>query len=274
MKIDGHHHFWNPERGDYGWMEQSGMEPLRRTFLPIDFEAYRKAFAIDKTVLVQAAPTNAETEYLLGLADTTEFVAKVVGWIDFENRDDLRQLQRLAKHAKFSGVRPMIQDIADPEWMHRADVAWAYDAIIDLDLSFDALGFPLHIDGFQRLFERYPTMRVVIDHAMKPRIRDSAYESWAAGMSALATTTPAFCKLSGLATEAQQNWSTESLAPYIRHIIDRFGPARVMWGSDWPVLNLNGTYQKWHETAQKMIAPAETALIFGETAKKFYRIND
>lgn len=121
----------------------------------------------------------AETEYMLGIAGTTDFIAKVVGWIDFENREDVKHLQRLAKHHKFSGVRLMIQDIADPNWMHRPSVQWAYDAIIDLDLTFDALGFPLHIEEFQRLFDRYPKMRSVINHCMKPKIRVKAFEDWA-----------------------------------------------------------------------------------------------
>lgn len=272
MKIDAHHHYWNPARGDYGWMEGAGLEKLRRPFLPLDFAPHLHALGINRTVLVQAAPTVQETEYLLGIADTTDTVAKVVGWVDFENRDDLKHLQRWAKHPKFAGVRPMIQDIGDQEWMHRADVRWAYDAIIDLDLTFDALGYPLHIEGFQRLFERYPTMRTVVDHSLKPRIRDAAFETWAEGLARLAATSPVFCKLSGLVTEAQPEWTIETLRPYARHVIDSFGPARVMWGSDWPVLELNGTYQNWHDAAEKIIAPEEREQIFGTTAAGFYRI--
>ena len=109
MKIDAHHHFWSPARGDYGWMSGAGLEHLRKPFLPPDLAPHLKAFGIERTVLVQAAPTVNETEYMLGVADATDFVAKVVGWIDFENRDDLKHLQRLANHPKFSGVRPMIQ---------------------------------------------------------------------------------------------------------------------------------------------------------------------
>ena len=272
MKIDAHHHFWSPPRGDYGWMDGAGLEHLRKPFLPSDLEPHLKAFGIERTVLVQAAPTVNETEYMLGVADATDFVAKVVGWIDFENTDDLKHLQRLANHPKFSGVRPMIQDLPDPEWMHRKDVAWAFDAIIDLDLTFDALGFPIHIEPFQRLFDRYPSMRTVIDHCMKPRIRDAGFVGWADGMQKLAHTTPAFCKLSGLATEAKPGWSTEILAPYMSHVIKSFGASRVMWGSDWPVLELNGTYPSWHEAAQTSVENSEQDKVFGTTAAKFYRI--
>ncbi len=272
MKIDSHQHFWSPTRGDYGWMGGAGLEHLRRPFLPPDLQPHLKTFGIDCTVLVQAAPTVNETEYMLGVADATDFIAKVVGWIDFENRDDVKHLQRLANHPKFSGVRPMIQDLPDPEWMHRKDVAWAFDAIIDLDLTFDALGFPIHIEPFQRLFDRYPSMRIVIDHCMKPRIRDAAFADWATGLHKLAETTPVFCKLSGLATEAKLGWTTEILAPYARHIIKSFGPSRVMWGSDWPVLELNGSYPSWHDAAQACVENTESDQIFGATAAQFYRI--
>jgi L-fuconolactonase len=272
MKIDAHQHFWNPARGDYGWMNGVGLEHLRRAILPVDFEPHRKSFGIDRTVLVQAAPTVNETEYLLGLADATDFIAKVVGWINFENGDDLRHLQRLAKHPKFSGVRPMIQDLADSQWMHRKDVQWAFDATIDLDLTFDALGFPLHIEPFQRLFDRYPNMRMVIDHCMKPNIRDDEFDVWAKGMAKLANSTNAFCKLSGLATEAAAGWTVETLKPYAQHILKCFGVNRVMWGSDWPVLELNGTYGAWHDDAVELISARDHVAIFGGTAQAFYRI--
>ena len=272
MKIDAHHHFWSPARGDYGWMSGAGLEHLRKPFLPPDLAPHLKAFGIERTVLVQAAPTVNETEYMLGVADATDFVAKVVGWIDFENRDDVKHLQRLANHPKFVGVRPMIQDLPDPEWMHRKNVVWAFDAIIDLDLTFDALGFPIHIAPFQRLFDRYPALRTVIDHCMKPRIRDAEFADWATGMHKLAETTPAFCKLSGLATEAMPGWTAEVLAPYARHVIKSFGASRVMWGSDWPVLEMNGSYPLWHNTAQLYVESAEKDQIFGATAAQFYRI--
>jgi L-fuconolactonase len=273
MMIDAHQHFWNPARGDYFWMTAEAAAPIRRAILPKDFEAIRKQHGIGKTVLVQAAPTTAETEYMLGIADTTDFVAKVVGWIDFENRDDLKQLERLACHPKFSGVRPMIQDLPDKDWMHRADVQWAYDAIIDLDLTFDALGFPIHAENFLRLFDLYPKMRVVVDHCLKPQIRDNAYQDWARDIARIARETHAFCKLSGIATEAMSGWSVETLKPYAQHVIDVFGPARVMWGSDWPVLELNGSYDAWREAALQIVAADESAQVFGATAQSFYRIN-
>ncbi len=275
MKIDSHQHFWNPNRGDHGWMENEGARPLRRTIMPKDLLPHLKAHGIDKTVLVQAAPTVNETEFMLGIADATDFVAKVVGWVDFENRDDLKHLARLKNHPKFAGVRPMIQDLPDPDWMHRKDVQWAFAAIVDLDLTFDALGFPIHLDPFRRLFDTYPKMRTVIDHCMKPVIREDQYDPWASKMAAIARYTPVFCKLSGIATEARPGWTTDTLKPYAQHVISSFGADRVMWGSDWPVLELNGSYASWHDTAQSIIGQREeSAKIFGATAAKFYQIGE
>jgi L-fuconolactonase len=275
LRIDCHQHFWAPARGDYGWMESSDeLAPIRRDFLPADFDSYRAKYEIDRTVLVQAAPTIEETEYMLGLADATPWIAKVVGWIDFEDTSHRRHLERFARHAKFAGVRPMIQDIADVDWMLRPDVQWAYAALSALDLTFDALGVPRHLDNFQRLFDRHPRMRVVIDHGMKPEIRADGFDSWAAGMAAIADKTSVLCKLSGLATEATADWDVATLRPYAEHIINSFGPARVMWGSDWPVVNLAGGYARWREAAEEVVGTGpDRARIFGGTAAEFYRIS-
>jgi L-fuconolactonase len=273
MIIDSHQHFWSPARGDYFWMEGPGAAPIRRDIHPKDLLPHLSQHGIDRTVLVQAAPTVEETEYMLGLADATDFVAKVVGWVDFENPDDRKHLERLAKHRKFAGVRPMIQDLPDVHWMHRPDVQWAYQAIMDLDLTFDALGYPIHLDAFARLFDKYPKMRTVIDHCMKPVIRDGAFDDWARKIEAIARSTPVFCKLSGLATEARAGWTAETLRPYAEHIVNAFGPERVMWGSDWPVLDLNGSYGSWRAATLDIISShAGRDAILGGTAQRFYRI--
>jgi len=274
MIIDAHHHFWNPARGDYFWMVGEAMAPITRRIGPKELAPHLAAAGVSKTVLVQAAPTVAETEYMLGLADATDHVAKVVGWVDFENLADLREMARLAKHPKFSGVRPMIQDLPDPEWMHRKDVAWAFDAIVDLGLTFDALGFPIHLDPFLRLFERYPSLRIVIDHCMKPEIRNRLFEPWAQKIEVIAKQTQVFCKLSGLISEAANDWNVETLRPYVAHVLRCFGPQRLMWGSDWPVLELNGDYETWLKVAQSIIPVQDQGDVFGRTAQKFYSISD
>ena len=231
-------------------------------------------------MLVQAAPTVCETEYLLGLADATPFIKGVVGWINFEDRKDLEHLKRLAAHPKFFGVRPMIQDIPDVNWMLRDDIQWAYEAVMELDLTFDALGFPQHFANFHSLVKRYPDMRVVYDHCMKPQIRDQrtgkeAYTEWADNMTRLAEDTSGYCKLSGLITEADAGWSLEDLRPFTDHVLQVFGANRVMWGSDWPVCRLESEYEDWFDAALQLTAHLsndERDEIFGGSACRFYRI--
>ena len=277
MRIDAHQHYWEPRRGDYEWMPE-GDPVLDRRYGPADLAPALARHGIARTVVVQGAATVEETEYMLGIADATETVAAVVGWVDFEKPDHRRHLERLARHPKLAGIRPMIQDIPDVDWMLRADVQWAYRAVIDLDLTFDALGFPPHLDNFLTIFGRYPDLRVVIDHCMKPRIRDhsaGAFDVWAGRMSRFANETGAFCKLSGLVTEANEDWTAEDLRPYAEHVLSAFGPERVMWGSDWPVCRLRASYDAWYETAAALTAHLDEAAreaIFGGTAARFYRL--
>lgn len=279
MKIDAHHHLWQPLRGDYDWMPQDNAT-LNRPYAPADLAPQISAKGIEGTVLIQAAASVQETEYMLGLADATPFIKGVVGWVDFEDPSHLAHLTRLAQHPKFLGVRPMIQDIADANWMLRQDIEWAYRALLDLDLSFDALGFPRHLENFATLMARYPDLRVVYDHCMKPQIRDQragkdAFSAWADGMTKLAEETTGWCKLSGLVTEADAGWTPDDLGPFADHVIAAFGPDRVMWGSDWPVCRLEAEYDIWFETAQALTADLsarDQAKIFGGTAARFYRL--
>lgn len=276
VMVDAHHHFWNPARGDYGWMPPD--DPvLSRSYGPADLAADLHATGVQQTILVQAAPTTEETEYLLGIADATPHVAGVVGWIDFEDSSQRKTLERLANHPKFKGVRPMIQDLPDNTWMLRDDIQWAYKAIVELDLTFDCLGFPCHIPHFLTLLQRYPDMRAVLDHCLKPQLRDQtpgSLRDWQDGMSALAGT-GTFLKLSGLVTEADKTVETEALRPYTDHALAAFGPGRVMWGSDWPVVRLRAEYRDWHALAHRLTDHLDAAAkraIFGDTARTFYRL--
>lgn len=273
--IDAHQHFWDPDRGDYGWMPKD--DPvLSRSYGPLDLAPQMAAVGVGRTVLVQAAPTVAESDYMLSLADAAPIVAGVVGWVDFEAPGDRAEMERLARHPKFRGVRPMIQDIADDGWMLRPDVQWAFEAAEGLGLSFDALGFPRHLAPFLTIFKRYPGLRVVVDHGMKPDIAGgTGFDGWAEGMARLAGETGAYCKLSGLITEAAPDWSVATLQPYVAHILATFGPERVMWGSDWPVCRLRGEYADWFHAAEALTAhltEAGRARIFGGTAAEFYRL--
>ncbi|MEM8788693.1 MAG: amidohydrolase family protein [Pseudomonadota bacterium] len=277
MQIDAHQHYWQPARGDYDWMPKDN-PVLHRAYGPADLAPHLGAADVGGTVLVQAAASVAETEYMLGLADATPSILGVVGWVNFEDPRQEVVLRRLAGHPKFLGVRPMIQDIPDLGWMLRADVQWAYRALIDLDLSFDALGFPPHLENFCSLLTRYPDLRVVVDHCMKPQIAqhdDTRFAAWAQGMARLADA-GAFCKLSGLVTEAAEDWGEAQLEPYAAHVLDVFGPDRVMWGSDWPVCRLRAEYDVWHRAARTLtrgLSAADRAQVFGGTAARFYRLS-
>lgn len=277
MMIDAHQHYWNPARGDYDWMPMDN-KVLARQYTPGDLAPELERHGITATVLVQAAATVNETEYMLGMADATPNIAGVVGWIDFEKPEDLAHLKRLAGHPKFLGVRPMIQDIPDTDWMLREDVQWGFKAVSDLGLTFDALGFPQHLANFLTILKRYPDMRVVVDHCMKPQIGNHSPENlafWADGMARIAGETDAVCKFSGLVTEAKPDWSVVDLRPYSDHLLKVFGPQRMMWGSDWPVCQLAATYDQWRQVAMELTShldEAGRASVFGGTAQAFYRL--
>jgi L-fuconolactonase len=270
-RIDAHQHFWNPARGDYGWLTTD--LAICRTYGPADLEPLLRESGIDGTVLVQAAPTLAETEYMLGIADATPFVRGVVGWIDFEDPAQRRQLERLAVHPKFVGVRPMIQDLPDDGWMLRKDISWAFEATRQLDLVFEALVFTRHLPALAQLVKCHPDLTVVIDHAAKPEIRTRAFDGWAAHMKSLAAETTALCKLSGLATEAGAGWTLEALRPYVDHLFATFGADRLIFGSDWPVSTLATTYRGWTDAVEQLtgsLSDADRAALFGGTAARVY----
>jgi L-fuconolactonase len=270
-RIDAHQHFWNPARGDYGWLTAD--LPICRPYFPADLEPHMRECGIDGTVLVQAAPTLQETEYLLGIADATPFVRGVVGWIDFEDPAGRRHLERLAAHPKFVGVRPMIQDLPDDGWMLREDISWAFGAVGQLDLVFDALVFPRHLPALARLLTRHPDLTVVIDHAAKPAIRAARFDDWAAHMAWLAAETTALCKLSGLATEAGAGFSIDALRPYVDHLFATFGADRLIFGSDWPVSTLATTYRGWIDAVEQLtsgLSSVQRAALFGGTAAQVY----
>ncbi len=279
MFIDAHQHFWNPARGDYGWMPDN--DPiLSRPYLPADIASGMKSTGVSKTIVVQAAPSVEETHYLLGIADASAAVAGVVGWINFEDPQQHAVLKLLAKHPLFVGVRPMIQDIPDDTWMLKPEVQWAYEAIIELDLTFDCLGFPRHLPHFHTLLTRYPQMRCVLNHCMKPHIQHhnaDNFNTWSSGMSRLAEETNAFCKLSGLVTESPVLYTEQQIKPYTDHVISAFGANRIMWGSDWPVSRLRCEYEHWFDLATRLtnhLESAEKKAIFSQTARVFYRVED
>ncbi|SEB09056.1 amidohydrolase family protein [Paraburkholderia sartisoli] len=275
-RIDAHQHYWNPDRGDYGWLTPD-LKPLYRTFGPADLASLRAAERIDKTVVVQAASTVDETRYLLDLARNEASIAGVVGWVPLLDDDAPALIAELAREPKFKGVRPMLQDLPDDSWIANPALAPAIEAVIAHDLAFDALIFARHVDALETFIQRFPRLRIVIDHGAKPAIRDGAvaWQPWADGIERLARFPQVHCKLSGLATEAAPGWNEATLRPYVDHLLARFGPSRLMWGSDWPVLNLNGDYPTWHAAANALLASlsqTQCDAVFGGNAAAFYRL--
>jgi L-fuconolactonase len=275
MRLDAHQHFWQLERGDYGWLTPE-LAPIYRDFLPADLATLLEKNGIDGTILVQAAPTIAETRFLLDLAARTDFIKGVVGWVGFETADAATRIADLAADPNLAGLRPMIQDIADDDWMLRPALAPAYRAMIAHDLAFDALTLPRHLPNLLRLAEAHPDLRIVVDHGSKPRIADGEIASWAEDMTAIARNTGALCKLSGLVTEAGPTWTADDLRPYTDHLLTVFGPERLIWGSDWPVCRLAASYDRWVETTEillKGLGETERASILGGNALRFYLNN-
>jgi len=271
MKIDSHQHFWRIDRGDYGWLTPK-LELLYRDFLPLDLTSDLASTQVDGTILVQAAPTIAETEYLLTLADQHAFIKGVVGWVDFASTEAPAQIRALAQHPKLVGLRPMIQDIEDPNWMLGSHLTPAFEALIEQGLTFEALVLPHHLANLHLLVQRHPTMRVVVDHGAKPEIRNQLFTEWANAMTLLAQSSSVYCKVSGLVTEAGNDWTEADLAPYIALLVDVFGSQRLIWGSDWPVcLNAAG-YSQWHLIAQQLLPNNTQAqeAIFGGNALRAY----
>ncbi len=272
-RIDAHQHFWRLDRGDYGWLTPA-LGPIHRDFTPADLAPLLAQSGVEATVLVQAAPTEAETAFLLDLAARTPFIAGVVGWTDLEAADAGAEIAALASNPKLAGLRPMIQDLADDEWMLRPALAPAIEAMIAADLTFDALIKPRHLPILRRFAKRWPALRIVIDHGAKPDIAGGAFEPWASEMAAIARETGATCKLSGLATEAAPGFAPSDLWPFVDALIDAFGPGRLMWGSDWPVVNLASDYGAWLDLASCALArrlePADQGQVFGLTALAVY----
>lgn len=272
VRIDAHQHFWSLKRGDYGWLTPE-MGLIYRDFAPADLIPLIMRNGIDKTILVQAAPTESETHFLLGLAEVTPFVAGVVGWTDFESKDAPWRIADLARNKLLVGLRPMVQDLADPKWLARNDLSAAFDAVADAGLIFDALVLPEHLPALATMMRRHPDLPVVIDHVAKPTLRKGVPESFWEHMSVLAQLPQCVCKLSGLLTEARKNANADDLKPVFKRLHGLFGSERLLWGSDWPVLTLAASYDDWFSMAYKLTSvlnASEREAIFGGNAKSIY----
>lgn len=274
MSVDAHFHCWQLARGDYGWLNPS-LTPIYRDVTIRDWQAQSEPHGVTGGVLVQAAPTEAETEFLLAQADANPCVLGVVGWTDLAAANAPARIRQLARHPRLKGLRPMLQDINDAEWILQPELAPALNTLIDCDLVFDALVTPRHLPHLLTLAARYPGLRTVVDHASKPNIAGNEWQPWADGIARLASTTSAFCKLSGLLTEAGPTPLPTVVQPWAQHVLDCFGADRVVWGSDWPVLELSSTYTQWWAETEILLATlgrqAQPA-VMDANARRLYRL--
>jgi L-fuconolactonase len=225
--------------------------------------------------LVQAAPTEAESRFLLDLTRRHPSIAGVVGWVDFEALDVAERIGNLVRYGRgmLKGLRPMVQDISDPGWLDRPSLDAAFEAMIRNDLAFDALVTPEHLGAVARRLRRHPQLRATVDHAGKPDISSANLEPWAARIEELASDTQVYCKLSGLLTQAHQGAGIDELDAVAAHVFDCFGVDRVMWGSDWPVVTSRASYREWLEMSLELArrhAAAGEEAIFGANAVRFY----
>ncbi|MEM5502959.1 amidohydrolase family protein [Ahrensia kielensis] len=271
--MDSHHHLWELERGDYNWL--SSKRPIIfKNFTINDLSPELAAAGIKKTIVVQATPSDDETDYLLAIARNSSVLRGVVGWVDFEHPTACERIDYLASCPKLVGIRPMIQAIPDVNWMLRSDIEPALRMMERLDLPFDALVTPQHLSALKSFAKRFSSLRIVINHFGKPEMSENLTQ-WKEEMAELAELSNVWCKFSGLTAKAPTPVNVDVLRPVFDFIIDCFGMHRLMWASDWPVLLETASYSNWMDLSREYLqnfSKEEQAQIFGKTAQDFYRI--
>ncbi|MGW7543576.1 amidohydrolase family protein [Streptomyces sp. NPDC054770] len=274
MTVDAHHHVWDLSVRDQDWIAGPELQPLRRNFTVEDLEPEAAAAGVTGTVLVQTITVPEETPEFLALADTHDLVAGVVGWTDLTRPDvteELARLRALPGGSYLKGIRHQVQGEPDPEWLLRPDVGRGLAALADAGLVYDLIVQAHQLPAAAKAAETHPQLTFVLDHLGKPPIADGTLEPWATAVRALAALPNTVCKLSGMVTEADAaSWTVDDLRPYAETVLDAFGPDRLMFGSDWPVCVLAGTYGEVFDAATELIAPADRTAVFETTATRVY----
>lgn len=273
MLIDSHHHLWSYNDTDYVWMT-GAMTSLRRNFLIADLEAVFHGSDVEGSVVVQARQSLEETDWLLDLASRSPLLLGVVGWVPLIDSSVAEHLERFRSQPKFRGVRHVLHDEKNDFYMLREDFNRGIALLKDRGLVYDILIFERHLPQTIEFVDRHPNQMFVLDHIAKPRIREGLLQPWKDQIVELAKRNNVYCKLSGLATEADwTSWTTSQLRPYFEEVLSAFGPERLMFGSDWPVLTLAGSYSRWVNTFRSFVAelsPHEQNAICRETARRAY----
>lgn len=274
MKLDAHQHFWRYTADQYPWM-QAGW-PIRRDFLPADLQSLLKAAGLDGCIAVQARQSLEENRFLLALADQHPFIRGVVGWVDLRSNRVGEQLAEFAKHPRFVGVRHVVQDEPDDNFLLRADFMRGIERLKEFRLTYDLLVFPKQLPAAVQLVQRFPAQPFVLDHIAKPLIRDGTISPWREHIRELAKCPNVCCKVSGLVTEAKwAGWRATDFRPYLDVVFEAFGGDQLMFGSDWPVALLAGSYEQVFGLVRDYAAYLSTTTqekLFGRNAARFYGV--
>jgi len=272
MQLDSHQHFWKYDAAQYPWIPPGS--PLHRDWLPADLAPLLAAAGLDGCIAVQARQTIEESRWLLELAAASPIIQGVVGWVDLRNERVGEQLAELSANPKFRGVRHVVQDEPDANFMLGAAFQHGISLLRDFGLTYDLLIFPHQLPAAIELVQQFPEQPFVLDHIAKPPILSGELSPWRELLGELAAAPNVLCKVSGLITEADHaNWSREQIAPYLSIVAEAFGEDRLMYGSDWPVCLLAGNYDRVFMLADETFAPWDEAArrkVFGENARRFY----
>ncbi len=275
MIVDSHQHFWQVGRFNYPWMTPES-DGLCRDFLPDVLRPVLESNGVGQTILVQASNSLEEARWLLQLADEHPFIVGVVGWVDLQSRDVASQLDEFVTHAKFKGVRHLVESEPNDNWLSQADVIQGLQQLASRNLTYDLLVQPRHLKYALATVSECSNLRFVLDHLAKPPVATGEIDEWARALKPLAACPNVWCKLSGLVTEADwTTWQVEDLRPFVETALEYFGSQRMMFGSDWPVCLLAATYERVLEACQKLLANLEEKdrqHIFSKNALEFYRI--
>lgn len=275
MIIDSHQHFWHYDSVKHSWIDDE-MAAIRRDFTPSDLAAVFKENGIDGCVAVQADQTETETAFLIDLAHTYDFIKGIVGWVDLRNAAIERVLEQYSTEKKIKGFRHVVQGEADHNFVLRPAFLHGISALEKFDFTYDILIFPHQLGAALEFVRRFPNQKFVIDHLAKPYIKDGFFDGWASQMKAIAKHENVLCKISGMITEADYNaWSKAQLKPYIDLVFDAFGTNRLMYGSDWPVCLVAGSYKQVKDIVLDYIADLsseEQKNIMGHNAVQFYNL--
>ena len=273
--IDAHHHFWSYDAVEYAWIDDA-MRAIRRDFLPGDLEVEVRTAGVDGVVSVAARQSLEETRTLLDHAGRHAFIRGVVGWVPLVDPDIGDMLAEWAKDPKLRSVRHVLQGEPDERYMLRADFNQGIAALGPLGLAYDILIFELHLPVAIEFVDRHPEQVFVLDHLAKPRIKDDQIEPWATHLRELARRPNVYCKVSGMVTEADYTrWTEGQLRRYFDVALEAFGPARLMFGSDWPVCLVACGYARWQALVRgwtEELSADEQGRIFGGTAMEAYKL--